>query len=114
MEQSTIELPACDPARHGSADYPPGGYAWYVVSVLTLAYIFSFLDRQIITFMIDPIRRDFGLSFTQVGLLGGPAFAVCYTLFGLPVGRWADTRDRRTLIAVGFVVWSMMTAVSGL
>ena len=56
------------------------------MSVLTLAYMFAFLDRQIITFMIEPIRRDFGLSYTQIGLLGGPAFAVFYTFFGLPFG----------------------------
>jgi MFS family permease len=96
------------------AAYPRPAYAWYVVGVLTLAYMFSFLDRQIVSMMIGPIKRDFGLTDTQVGLLGGTAFALFYTFFGLPVGRWADTRSRRGLIAVGFVLWSVMTAASGL
>lgn len=94
--------------------YPRPTYAWYVVGVLTLAYMFSFLDRQILSFMIKPIKRDFGLSNFEVRLLHGTTFAVFYTFFGLPVGRWADTRSRRGLIAVGFVVWSLMTAASGL
>jgi MFS family permease len=95
-------------------DYPRPAYAWYVVAVLTLAYLFSFVDRQIISMMIGPIKRDFGLSDAQVGLLGGTAFALFYTFFGLPVGRWADTRSRRVLIAAGFVLWSLMTAGCGL
>jgi MFS family permease len=84
------------------------------VGVLTLAYMFSFVDRQIISMMIGPIKRDFGLSDAQVGFLSGTTFALFYTFFGLPVGRWADTRSRRVLIAAGFVVWSLMTAASGL
>lgn len=96
------------------AGYPSRRYAWYVVAVLTLAYVFSFLDRQIIVFMIDHIRRDFGLSNVQVGLLHGSTFALFYTLFGLPVGRWADSHSRRALIAGGFVLWSLMTGASGL
>lgn len=103
------------PGAAGVAEeYPRPAYAWYVVSVLTLAYMFSFLDRQILSFMITPIKRDFGLNNFEVGLLHGTTFALFYTLFGLPVGRWADTRSRRGLIAAGFVVWSLMTAASGL
>lgn len=98
----------CAPSTDRSA------YAWYVVGVLTLAYMFSFLDRQIIIFMIEPIKHDFGLNNAQVGLLHGTTFAVFYTLFGLPIGRWADTGNRRGLIAAGIVVWSLMTAASGL
>lgn len=111
MSQTVSELQAVPPE---SVDYPSRCYAWYVVSVLTLAYTFSFLDRQIISFMIEPIKRDFELSNAQVGLLHGTTFAIFYTLFGLPLGRWADTRSRRGLIAAGFVVWSLMTAASGL
>jgi MFS family permease len=96
------------------ANYPRAAYAWYVVGVLTLAYLFSFVDRQIISMMISPIKRDFGLSDAQVGLLGGTTFALFYTFFGLPVGRWADRRSRRALIAAGFVLWSLMTAGCGL
>jgi MFS family permease len=95
-------------------EYPRPTYAWYVVVVLTLAYVFSFLDRQIIAFLIPAIRRDFNLGNFEIGLLQGTTFAIFYTLFGLPLGRLADTRSRRGLIAVGFVLWSLMTAASGL
>src|SRR5262245_22194044 len=102
------------PSAFSLSRFPRPAYAWYVVGVLTLAYMFSFLDRQIISMMIAPIKRDFGLSDAQVGFLSGTTFALFYTFFGLPVGRWADTRSRRVLIAVGFVLWSLMTAASGL
>jgi MFS family permease len=108
---AAAQLPAPRPPE---VSYPRTAYAWYVVGVLTLAYTFSFLDRSIIAFMIEDIKRDFNLNHTQLGLLGGPAFALFYTLFGLPVGRWADTHSRRALIAAGFVAWSLMTAASGL
>jgi len=103
---STIE-PAHEP-------YPPTGYAWYVVGVLTLAYIFSFIDRQILSLMVGPIQADLGIGDKQMSLLMGASFAVFYTLFGIPLGRLADTRSRRGLIAVGIAVWSLMTAGCGL
>jgi MFS family permease len=105
---------AAEKAAASAPSYPPPGYAWYVVGVLTLAYFFSFVDRQIVSMMIGPIKRDFNLSDSQVGLLSGTAFALFYTFFGIPVGRWADTRSRRALIAAGFVSWSVMTAGCGL
>lgn len=111
MDRTNSESPV---TRDESGEYPSISYAWYVVAVLTLAYMFSFLDRQIIVFLIDHIKRDFGLNNVQVGLLHGSTFALFYTLFGIPVGRWADSRSRRALIAAGFVVWSLMTAASGL
>ena len=94
--------------------YPPAGAAWYVVGVLTLAYIFSFIDRQILNLMVDPIRRDLDISEKQMSLLMGASFAVFYTLLGIPLGRLADTRSRRAIIAVGIAVWSVMTAGCGL
>ncbi len=94
--------------------FPPPRYAWYVVGVLTLAYVCSFVDRQILTLLVAPIRKDLGISDTQMGLLMGFSFAVFYTLFGLPVGRLVDSRKRRTIIAVGMALWSAMTAACGL
>ncbi len=94
--------------------YPSAGYAWYVVGVLTLAYIFSFIDRQILSLMVDPIRRDLGISEKQMSLLMGASFAVFYTFLGIPLGRLADTRSRRAIIAVGIACWSVMTAGCGL
>lgn len=95
-------------------EYPSPGYAWYVVGVLTLAYVFSFIDRQILSLLMGPIRKDLGISDTQISLLMGATFAVFYTLFGIPLGRLADTRSRRMLIGVGITFWSVMTAGCGL
>ncbi|MFI5455766.1 MAG: spinster family MFS transporter [Isosphaerales bacterium] len=94
--------------------YAPAGYAWYVVGVLTLAYIFSFIDRQILSLMVGPIQQDLRISDTQMSLLMGLTFAVFYTFFGIPLGRLADTSSRRLLIAVGVAAWSVMTAGCGL
>ena len=94
--------------------YPRTGYAWFVVSLLTLAYVFSFIDRQILNLMVGPIKRDLGIDDRQMGLLMGASFAVFYTFFGIPLGRLADTRSRRVLIASGIALWSLMTAGCGL
>lgn len=93
--------------------YPAPGYAWYVVGVLTLVYVFSFIDRQILNLLVGPIRRDLGISDTEMSLLQGFSFAVFYTFFGILLGKMADTRSRRGLIAIGFVFWSVMTAGCG-
>ncbi len=94
--------------------YPARGYAWYVVGVLMIAYVFSFIDRQILALLVQPIRRDLGISDTQVSLLMGFSFAVFYSFFGIIIGRLADSRSRRTLIVIGFSLWSLMTAGCGL
>ena len=94
--------------------YPPAGYAWYVVGVLALVYIFSFIDRQILNLLVRPIRRDLGITDFQISLLMGFSFALFYTFFGIPLGRLADSRSRRTIIAIGVAVWSVMTAACGL
>jgi MFS family permease len=93
--------------------YPSSGYAWYVVFVLTFVYVFSFIDRQILNLMVAPIRRDLQITDTQMSLLMGFSFAVFYTFFGIPMGRLADTRSRRSIIAAGFVAWSLFTAACG-
>ncbi|HKZ72699.1 MAG TPA: MFS transporter, partial [Steroidobacteraceae bacterium] len=94
--------------------YPPALYSWYVVGVLTVTYTVSFIDRQIMALMIEPIRRDLGITDTQVSLLIGLAFAVFYTLLGLPIARLADRYSRRAIIAAGVAVWCVMTAACGL
>ena len=97
-----------------TAPYPPIGYAWYAVAVLTLLYVFSFIDRQILNLLVAPIRRDLNISDTQMSLLMGLSFAVFYTFFGIPLGRLADSRSRRAIIAAGVTIWSIMTAGCGL
>ena len=79
-----------------------------------VAYLFSYVDRQILSMLVGPIRADLLLSDTEVSLLHGLAFAVCYTLLGVwPIGRWADTRNRRNIVAGGIFLWSLMTALCG-
>src|SRR6266850_990382 len=94
-----------------TAAEPTLGYAWYVVIVLMICYTLSFIDRQILSLLVAPIKQDLGISDARIGLLQGLAFAVFYTLLGFPLGRVADRKSRRNLIAVGVFAWSFMTAV---
>ena len=95
-------------------DFPNPVYAWYVVGMLTIAYTFSFIDRQIINLLVDPIRQDLGLSDTQISLLQGMAFAIFYTIMGIPIARLADVANRRLIIGIGVFLWSLMTCACGL
>ena len=85
-------------------------YAWYVVIVLTALYMLSFVDRTILSLLVGSIKRDLGISDTRIGLLQGLSFALFYTIMGLPLGRMADTRSRRNLIAACVIVWSLFTS----
>ena len=89
-------------------------YAWYVVGVLTLLYAFSFIDRQIFSLMVGPLRRDLRIGDAKMSLLIGFSFALFYTFFGIPLGRLADIYSRRLIIAAGLVLWSGFTASCGL
>ena len=93
--------------------YPRQIYAWYVVAVLVLAFTFSFIDRQILSLLVGPIKRDLEISDTQMSLLQGFAFAVFYSIAGLPIGRLVDRHHRINIIAVGVFIWSVMTALCG-
>lgn len=99
---------------NAEAPYPNPKYAWYVVVVLFLAYTSSFIDRIIMSLLVEPIKRDLGLNDTQFSLLHGFAFAIFYTLMGLPLGRLADRANRKQIISVGIFLWSLLTAVCGL
>ena len=89
-------------------------YAWYVVGVLLLAYISSFIDRQIISLLVKPIKSSFGITDTQMGILMGLSFAVLYTLVGIPIGLMADRMNRKRIIGWGIMIWSIMTVFCGL
>ncbi|HJY82210.1 MAG TPA: MFS transporter [Candidatus Binatia bacterium] len=91
-----------------------GPYAYYVLGVLFVVYIFNFIDRQILAILLQPIKEDLKISDTALGFLTGFAFAVFYTFAGLPLARLADRWVRRSLIAISLVTWSIMTATSGL
>ncbi len=75
--------------------------AIYALSVLLLAYILSFIDRNVMAVLIGPIRQDFDISDTQFGLLHGLAFSLFYTVLGLPIARAADNKSRKTIITIG-------------
>ncbi len=102
-------MDAADAGQKKSMAYP-----WLVVAILMVAYVFSFVDRQILNLLVGPIRRDLGISDTQMSLLMGFSFAIFYTILGIPLGRLADSWNRRGLIAGGVVVWSFMTSLCGL
>ena len=89
-------------------------YAWYVVVLCMLAYIFSFIDRQILALMIEPIKADLHLSDTQFSLLHGLAFSLFYAVMGLPLAYIADRFSRPKLISIGIIIWSLATATCGL
>ena len=97
-----------------SGGYGTPRYRWYVLGVLTLAYTVSFIDRSLLSLLVQPIQADLGISDTQISLVIGLAFAVFYTFMGIPIAYWADRRSRRGLIAVGIAAWSVMTAACGL
>jgi predicted MFS family arabinose efflux permease len=112
---SPIPAPGREPGR---AESPPPAatpaYANYVLGVLFVVYVFNFIDRQILSILVDPIKADLGVSDTAMGFLTGLAFALFYTIAGIPIARWADRGPRRTIIAAGLFAWSAMTAASGL
>jgi MFS family permease len=94
--------------------WPGAGKAWYAITILVIAFVFSFIDRIIIALLVEPIKQDLGVSDFGIGMLQGLAFAVFYALVGIPIGRWADRYSRRWIIGVGIFVWSVMTAACGL
>ncbi|WP_446831036.1 spinster family MFS transporter [Candidatus Foliamicus sp.] len=94
--------------------WPRRGYAWYVVILLMILYLCSFLDRNIITLLVEPLKDDLGLSDVEIGLLYGLAFAAFYTTLGLFAAGMADLWSRPAVIAAGVVLWSLATAACGL
>ena len=89
------------------------GVRRYVLGILVVVYTFNFIDRQILSILIEPIKAELGLTDTAIGLLTGVAFALFYATMGIPIARIADRSNRRNLIAMALVVWSGMTALSG-
>lgn len=83
------------------------------LALLALVYIFSFIDRQVIAILIEPIKTEFGASDTQMGLLTGLAFGLLYAALGVPVGKLADRYNRRAIVAVCCGLWSLATMACG-
>jgi len=116
MHQTVVQ-PERPQAVHASNERTAvvgGPYAYYVLGVLFVVYIFNFIDRQILAILLEPIKKDLQISDTALGFLTGFGFAVFYTFAGLPLARLADRWVRRSLIAISLVTWSLLTAASGL
>ena len=88
-------------------------YRAYVLGALLVVYTFNFIDRVVIGIIQEPIKVEFGLTDFQLGLLGGPAFAILYTLLGIPIARLAERKDRMTILSICLALWSLMTAACG-
>ena len=90
------------------------GYRRYVLVLLLLVYVFNFVDRQILSVLLQSIKLEFSFSDTQLGLLGGVAFALFYSIVGFPMAWMADRFNRRNIMAISLGLWSLMTAMCGL
>jgi MFS family permease len=93
--------------------YPAPWRATLTLVILLVAYMISFIDRQILSLMVNPIRAALHISDFQISLLQGLAFATFFCLMGIPLGRLADHRKRKTIIIYGIFIWSVMTVMSG-
>lgn len=96
-----------------AAEQPVPPYSWYALSVMVLIYVLNFVDRQILSILANDIKADLGVDDAYLGFLYGTAFAIFYALFGIPLGRLADSWKRVRLMTIGLALWSAMTAVSG-
>jgi MFS family permease len=108
-------MPTASAADAGAdaAGYPNQNYAWYVVSVICVGYVFAFIDRIVVGLLTVSIQKDLLLTDTQMGILQGIAFALFYVLFGIPIGWLVDRWHRKTILTIGMTVWSLATAACG-
>lgn len=86
----------------------------YALGILVIVYTFNFIDRNILSILLQSIKTDLNLSDTSLGLLSGFAFAAFYATLGIPIAKYADRGNRRNLISLSLAIWSLMTALSGL
>src|SRR5438067_13477505 len=100
--------------RPADAAAKPSTRRYYVLGLLTIVYALNFLDRTIFNVLIEPIKKEFALSDTTMGLLAGFGFVLFYSLLGIPIARVADRLNRRNIVAVAFAFWSAMTFLCGM
>lgn len=105
--------PSEPPSAPPSTPWPSAAKGWWAVAILSLAYTLSFIDRTIISLVIEPIKADLNLTDTQIALLQGLAFGLFYAVMGLPLGWLVDKMSRRRLIAGAITFWCLMTAACG-
>ena len=100
-------------AVQADASARPSARRYYVLGLLTVVYALNFLDRTIFNVLIEPIKKEFALSDTAMGLLAGFGFVLFYSLLGIPIARVADRLNRRNIVALAFAFWSAMTFLCG-
>ena len=105
-------MPQSDSQIDVSQQFTPR-YRNYVLFILTCGYVLNFVDRQVMTILLEPLKAEFGASDTQMGLISGLAFALFYATLGVPVARLADRWSRRNVLAISMATWSAVTAACG-
>jgi MFS family permease len=111
--RATVHQPSIRPSGNASTFTASEGYRSYALGLLFVVYGLSYVDRQILSILMEPIRLEFNFSDMQLGLLSGAAFAVFYATLGIPIARYADHHNRVTIIALSLLVWSAATALTG-
>jgi len=109
MTVAAREAPAAAPMA-----LPGRAYRSYALVLLMVIYVVNFIDRQVVSILAEPIKQDLGLADWQLGLMTGLAFAVLYTVLGVPIARVAERGDRPLIISAAVAVWSAFTALSGM
>ncbi|MDG2277750.1 MAG: MFS transporter [Pseudomonadales bacterium] len=112
-EPNNASAPGALAGATGIVDDKVSASSWYALGLLLVVYVFNFLDRSILGILAQPIKEELGVSDTEMGFLGGIAFALFYTILGIPIARLADKTVRRTLLAICLALWSVMTVLCG-
>lgn len=107
-------MQAAAPGVASPSSVTGGWYPWYVAGLLAVAHLVSFVDRFVLSLVMEPLKLDLGISDTELGLLQGTGFVILYVVVAVPLGRMADQVNRRNLIVAGIILWSIATALCGL
>ena len=114
MSENAVQAPSDLDGATGNVRPVSLGYRRYAIGLLFLVYTFNFLDRQIVTILAEPIKRDLQIADWQLGLMTGTAFAIFYCTLGIPIARMAERRNRPWIIGLSLAAWSGFTALCGL
>jgi sugar phosphate permease len=87
--------------------YPSAGLAWYALICLLLCYFMYFVDRNILTLLVAPVRRDLGINDSQMGILQGYSFSFLNGVMAIPFGWYADRKSRRNVLVFGLAFWGL-------
>src|SRR5690606_31840542 len=112
-ETTAAAAPGVDGAAPSVRQVTPR-YRTYAIGLLFVVYVFNFIDRQIVTILAEPIKRDLQIADWQLGLMTGTAFALFYCTLGIPIARLAERRNRPWIIGLSLAAWSGFTALCGL